>query len=306
MMQKVLIVGGSTYDLVIHLNELPGAVPQTIHKAPFQEGPGSTGTGKAVPLTYLGVPNTLYTAFGNDWYGQQIENFLHAKKVNLFSISDPAGTQRHVNIMDKAGQRISMFITQSSDELPHDEMLVAQLIDDCDLVVLNIIPYCRPLIPLIKKSGKPVWTDLHDYDGVNTYHDPFIKAADYIQLSSDNLPEYFPVMEKLIAEGKKMVVCTHGKKGATLLASNGIRLDVPAVSGIEITDSNGAGDSFFAGHLYGYLKGADWKTCLQYAAIAGAWAVTDSELAYRKLNPSFLQEQWRTHFRDKNPGKLPC
>lgn len=291
LMQKVLILGGSTYDLVIHLNELPGAIPQTIHKAPFIEGCGSTGTGKAVPLTYLGIPNTLYTAFGNDWYGKQVENFLADKKVNLVSITDPSGTQRHVNIMDKDGRRISMFITQSSDELPHDEALIKRLLEECDLVVLNIIPYCRQLIPLVKASGKPVWTDLHDYDGLNAYHEPFLQVSQFVQLSSDNLPGYLPVMENMIASGRQMVVCTHGRVGATLMASDGTRVDVPAIEGMEIIDSNGAGDSFFAGLLYGYLKNADWKTCLQYATIAGAWAVTDSELACRNLSPSFIENE---------------
>lgn len=290
-MKKVLILGGSTYDLIIHLDKLPGAIPQTIHKAPFQEGCGSTGTGKALPLTYLDVPNTLYTAFGNDWYGKQIQNFLAEKKINLVSITDPAGTQRHVNIMDKEGGRISMFITQSSDELPHDEALIQRLLDDCDLVVLNIIPYCRQLIPLVVASGKPVWTDLHDYDGRNAYHTPFLEAAQFVQLSSDNLPDYKPVMTKMIEAGKEMVVCTHGKHGATLLHKGGTWLDVPSVAGMNITDSNGAGDSFFAGLLYGYLKGAGWKTCLQYAAISGAMAVTDSELAWRHLNPAFIENK---------------
>jgi sugar/nucleoside kinase (ribokinase family) len=290
-MKKVLILGGSTYDLVIHLDELPGAIPQTIHKAPFIEGCGSTGTGKAVPLTYLGIPNTLYTAFGKDWYGKQIEKFLAEKKVRLFSITDPAGTQRHVNIMDKEGRRISIFITQSSNELPHDEALIKSLLEDCDLVVLNIIPYCRQLIPLVIASGKPVWTDLHDYDGSNPYHQPFLDASQFVQLSSDNLPGYFTVMENMIASGKQMVVCTHGRAGATLLAANGTRIDMPAIAGMEIIDSNGAGDSFFAGLLYGYLEGADWKTCLHYAAISGAMAVTDSELAWRHLSPAFIENK---------------
>mgnify|MGYP003816193813 CR=1 FL=1 len=297
-MQKVLILGGSTYDLIIHLDELPGAIPQTIHKAPFIEGCGSTGTGKAVPLTYLGIPNILYTAFGNDWYGKQVEKFLADKKVNLVCITDPAGTQRHVNIMDKEGRRISMFITQSSNELPHDEALIKSLLEDCDLVVLNIIPYCRQLIPLVLASGKPVWTDLHDYDGHNAYHEPFLQASQFVQLSSDNLPDYLPVMENMIASGKQMVVCTHGRAGATLLAANGYRVDLPALPGMEIIDSNGAGDSFFAGLLYGYLKGADWKTCLQYALTCGALAVTDSELAFRGLTPSHLEAQMQIHFQN--------
>jgi acarbose 7IV-phosphotransferase len=291
-MHKVLILGGSTYDLKIYLDALPAPTPQTIHKAPHSEGPGSTGTGKALPLTYLGVPNVFYTAFGNDWYGDQIGYFLKKKNIHYYKITDPAGTQRHVNIMDKTGGRISMFITQSSNQLPHDLALVRSLIDDCDIIVLNIIPYCMGLLDLVIASGKPVWTDLHDYDGHNGYHVPFIQAAQYIQFSSDNLTEYLPVMKQWIAEGKKMAVCTHGKKGATLLSDGGLHIDVKGLPDMKITDSNGAGDSFFAGLLYGYLTGKDWHTCMLYGSICGAWAITDSELAYPDLSPEFLLKQW--------------
>lgn len=291
-MQKVLILGGSTYDLKIYLDALPAPMPQTIHKAPHSEGPGATGTGKALPLTYLGVPNVLYTAFGNDWYGNQIRHFLQKKHIDYHNIIDPAGTQRHVNIMDNTGGRISMFITQSSNELPHDLGLVCSLIGACDIIVVNIIPYCLGLLDLVMASGKPVWTDLHDYDGLNDYHTPFIQAAQYIQFSSDNLPEYLPLMEQWITDGKKMVVCTHGKQGATLLGDSGLRIDVKGLPDMKITDSNGAGDSFFAGLLYGYLTGKDWRTCMQYGSICGAWAVTDSELACRDLSPDFLLKQW--------------
>lgn len=287
-MQKVLILGGSTYDLKIYLDTLPDPHPQTMHKVLYREGPGSTGTGKALALTYLGVPNVLYTAFGADWYGQQIAAFLQQKKIDYRSITDPAGTQRHINLMDRQGGRISMFITQSSEELSHDSGLIQSLIQDCDLIVLNIIPYCKSLIDAVVASGKPVWTDLHDYDGESQYHHPFLQAAQFVQFSSDNLPDYLPVMQSMIIAGKQMVVCTHGAQGATMLTADGTHLEQQAASVTNLADGNGAGDSFFAGLLYGYLTGKSWETCLRFGAQCGALAVTDEELCYRELHPRLL------------------
>jgi acarbose 7IV-phosphotransferase len=291
-MQSVLVVGGSSFDHIVHLPQFPEPIPQTIHKAAFHEACGSTGTGKALALKKLEVPATLYTAYGNDYYGLQIEKFLHENQIDTVVINDPAGTQRHINIMDASGQRISMFVTQSSDKLDHDERLVKKLLDAHDVVVLNIIPYCRQLIPIIKASGKPVWTDLHDYDGANTYHEPFIEAADYIHLSSDLLPDYKPVMQRFIEEGKRMVICTHGKQGADLLIDTGEWYYQPAEDKIEIMDSNGAGDSFFAGFLFGSLQDQPPEVCLKYGAICGALAVMDMHLVNRNLSPELL-----LHFR---------
>ena len=85
------------------------------------------------------------------------------------------------------------------------------------MIILNIVSYTKKLIPLFKQSQKPIWTDLHDYNGKDLYHQDYIDAADYIFMSSDNLDNYRAVMEKTIRRGKKLVICTHGKGGSTAL-----------------------------------------------------------------------------------------
>jgi aryl-phospho-beta-D-glucosidase BglC (GH1 family) len=72
---------------------------------------------------------------------------------------------------------------------------------------------------LLKKYNKEVWTDLHDYNEGNPYHKDFIDAADYVFLSSDNLSDYKSTMQDIMSRNKKLVVCTHGKKGASALTS---------------------------------------------------------------------------------------
>ncbi|MBG8553709.1 carbohydrate kinase family protein [Hymenobacter sp. BT594] len=295
-MMHTLILGGTTFDHIVTLPELPAPQPQTIHRAPFHEGTGSTGAGKALALTKLGVPNVLYSAVGDDAYGHHIQADLRAQGVEAHYVMDPVGTERHVNLMDAQGQRISMFITQASTTLPFDQAEVAALIKGSACVVLNIIPYCQPLIPLLQDYPHPIWTDLHDYDGHNPYHQPFIAAAQYIHLSSDNLPDYRPVMEQLRAAGKRLVVCTHGAAGATLLTAEGQWLEQPAVPAPALVDSNGAGDNFFAGFLYGFLREEPWQKCLQYGALCGSWCVGALGLVDAQLSSSWLEKAWHHHF----------
>ena len=297
--KKILILGGSSFDHIVYLNEFPQPIPQTIHKAPFREACGSTGTGKALALTRLDVPNVLYTAYGNDYYGEKIETFLYENEIKSLVVKDDAGTQRHINIMDAQGQRISMFITQSSATLHHDETKVAQLIHECDIIVLNIIPYCLQLLSLIKASGKEVWTDLHDYNGFNPYHQPFIEASQYIHLSSDLLPNYKEVMQQFIRDGKELAICTHGKAGSSLLLKTGEWIEQPAISNIQIVDSNGAGDSFFCGFLYGWLTKQSPARCMQYGAMCGALAVMDENLVYSTLSPLLLEAKCNEYFTAK-------
>lgn len=295
-MNKVLLLGGTSFDHIVHLPQLPGPEPRTIHQAGFHEGTGSTGAGKALNLQRLDVPLFLYSTAGDDTWGQLIREHLERAGVPFYFDTDPAGTERHVNLMDAEGKRISIFITQASEKIDFSEAVIQQQLDEAGLVVLNILSYCRHLIPLVKAAGKPVWTDLHDYDGQNPYHGDFMDASDYIHLSSDLLPDYRPLMEKWIREGKKLVICTHGKAGATALLPTGEWIEQAALLDFPYVDSNGAGDAFFSGFLYGWMQHLPANQCMQYGAITAALCVGHTELANPRLNPGLLEQEYQRRF----------
>ncbi len=298
-MKKIFIIGGTTFDHIVYLPQLPQPVPQTIHMAPFHEATGSTGSGKALNLTKLAVPNTLHSIIGDDEFGKKIIEFLNEQAVDFFYDLDPKGTERHFNIMDADGGRISMFITQSSAEISLNIEKIEEKIEACSIAVLNIILYTLPLIPLLKKYAKPVWTDLHDYNDGNSYHEPFIEAADHIFLSSDNLSNYKTTMQHLMDRDKELVVCTHGKHGSTALTKKGEWIDQPALQNFQLKDANGAGDSFFSGYLFGYLNNFDVQKCMQLGTICAAYCITSPQLCYEELNDKLLMNEWNKEFAAK-------
>lgn len=300
----ILILGGTTFDHIVSLPQFPAPVPQTIHQASFCETPGSTGTGKAVCLTKLGVANTLYSVLGDDVYGQNIKTFLQDEGVNFIFDTDPNGTERHINFMNAAGSRISVFITQSCEHPEMNKALIEKNISKSDLVVLNIISYCKDLIPLLENYTKPVWTDLHDYNDGNPYHQPFIDRADHIFLSSDNLTDYKKTMQELMQAGKELVVCTHGKDGATALTKNGEWIFEPALPDITLVDANGAGDNFFAGFLYAYLKGKPIKECMRRGAVCGAFCVTSQQIVSDILTAATAEKMYADYYSSQHPTTI--
>lgn len=287
LLPSVLVLGGTTFDHIVYLNELPAGIPTTIHQCRIQETTGSTGTGKAVALHQLGVPVHLVSACGHDTWGKQIEAYLQSTGLSFHLLEDPQGTERHINLMDPEGKRISIFITNSSDNIALPEDNLQQQLKQYDIIVLNIISYCRPWAAEVAQCGKPVWTDLHDYDGSSTYHNPFIEAAHYIHLSSDNLSDHRTCMEKFLEMGKKLVLCTHGKAGASLLSKETGWIEVPAEV-VPVVDTNGAGDNFFAGFLYGWLKGMDLHTCMKFGTRAAATCVQSSHIVSPALDARLL------------------
>lgn len=296
-MKKVLIIGGTTFDSIIFLKNLPKPEPQTIHYAPYNETLGSTGAGKALNMTKLNVKNTLHSIIGDDQYGDRIIKGLEKAGVDFIYDTDPKGTERHVNLMDEHGGRISIFITQSSSELELDMTRIETLIKECDLVVLNIVAYTKQIIPLIKKHNKEVWTDLHDYNIGNPYHEDYIDIADYIFVSSDNMSDYKSVMESWMARGKELVVCTHGKGGSTTLTKDGKWIETPIIIDYKFKDANGAGDSFFSGFLYGFLNEKPIEECLKFGTICAGLCITSGELAYEDLSENFLLSEYEKYYR---------
>ena len=288
--KSILILSGASYDSIIYLDEFPKPVPQTIHQSIFTEGPGSTGIGKAANLCHLGFDTHLQYMVGNDIYGDIITEFLNKRPLATHKDNDPGGTERHVNIMNKKGQRISIFVNSATSNPPINYEKYETLIQQADIVVLNIIDYARNFIPLLQKYQKEVWTDLHDYNEGNPYHEDFIHASDYIFLCSDNLSDYKTTMKKFMGLDKKLVVCTHGKDGATALTPDGQWIDSPIINSFKVTDTNGAGDAFFSGYLYAHLQEKNIKTCLNYGHVLGGMCVESPDIAPENLSIKLVEK----------------
>ncbi|WP_165856838.1 carbohydrate kinase family protein [Marinobacter sp. JSM 1782161] len=288
MQEAILIIGGASLDTIVQLDALPQPVPQTIWPRRSYRALGSTGAGKALNLVGLEQRVTLHTLLGRDEAGRTIRDALEATGLTLLVEETDAPTEQHVNLMDPHGHRISLFIQPPATPDRVDWAAVRAAMTRCPLVVVNILDYARPALELARNSGTPIWTDLHDYDGRNPHHQAFIDAADVIFLSSDNLPDYRAFMRAQMDQGKSMVVCTHGSQGATLLDRDGRWLEQPAFAVPQVVDTNGAGDAFFSGFLYGHLRGDSPARCLQLAAACGALTVQSTGLAGETLSPATL------------------
>jgi sugar/nucleoside kinase (ribokinase family) len=287
---NILVIGGVSFDTIVHLNRLPNGESQTMFGSDYQTI-GSTGAGKALNLTKLGVNTTLHATLADDDYGNKIRKYLQNRGVQAVYDTD-AFTERHVNLMDSEGKRISIFTASTTANPNIDWDRLEKLIISNDIIVLNIIPYTKKIIALIKKHHKTIWTDLHDYEEGNSYYDDFIEVADCIFFSSDKIVNHRQLMEKWIKMGKKMVVVTHGKNGASVATKDDFLYE-PIINTYQLIDSNGAGDAFFAGFLYGFIKHESVQTCLAYGTIAGGVTVSSKELVSPLLSEDYLLKKYQ-------------
>ncbi|MFI7699891.1 PfkB family carbohydrate kinase [Nonomuraea sp. NPDC049480] len=141
-------------------------------------------------------------------------------------------------------------------------------------VHVSIMDFCRHVYPDL--DGVPISTDLHDWDGTNDHHKDFAYRSDLVFLSAAALKDPAATMRAVLADGRAhTVVCTRGADGCLVLTrGSGVRAFRAAPLRGPAADSNGAGDAFVSGFLYGTLRGRPLEECVRLGSIAGAHACT--------------------------------
>ncbi|WP_404438540.1 carbohydrate kinase family protein [Microbacterium aerolatum] len=274
----VFIAGPASWNSIVVLDRLPEPTPHMQFAEASWETLGGTSAGKALSLTSLATPVTLYALVGADDAGDRVRAALTAAGVDaLWGPGEE--TERHLNLMTRAGERVSLYLSTPSaaDGAIPDEVRVAMA--DADVVVLDLAEEPRRLLPLAAGSGRPIWIDVHDYDGAAEYHRPFLAAADAVFCNADKLADPVDFLRSRVAAGASFAVCTLGADGAVAVDADGTLHRVPAVP-VDVVDTNGAGDGFFAGVLAARLGGASLAQALR----AGAHSASAS-LGSRHLHP---------------------
>jgi sugar/nucleoside kinase (ribokinase family) len=278
---RALVVGGVAWNTMVYLDELPDARPGTVFARGCREAVGSSGAGKALNLRALGADVTLWGLLGDDEWGEKVRGAMAAADVDLVTHTDPAGTMRHVNLMDAHGDRLSIFANAGTHEIAVDVGAVEAAASEADLVAVTIMQHCRQFLPLFDRLGSDLWIDIHDYDGVDSHHAEFIAAADHLQMSSIAMPDWRSFLEARVAAGTTTAVCTHGAAGASGLSAADGWIDVPAQPVDAVVDTNGAGDAFFAGFAQAWLGGEGLAAAMHRGTAAAAASVRSPGLAPR-------------------------
>lgn len=251
----MLVVGPASSNEIIYLPELPAATPGTHFAERAWATLGGTSAGKALNLARLGARVTLLTVLGTDAVAARVRRSLEAAGIRVVSRDSRSGLcERHVNLMTTAGERVSIYTHLPEPVTDWTRAEADEHLAAADVVVVDLAWHARPWVAWAQDAGVPVWTDLHDYDGVSAFHAAFA-LADHVQLSSVALPDWRGFALRSAVDGRTVVV-THGADGSAAVGPDGMWAELPGEP-VEVDDTNGAGDAFFAGFLVARLAGAD-------------------------------------------------
>lgn len=274
---------------MIRVERFPSPEAATLFPTGWHEAVGSSGAGKAMNLARLGVDVMLHCLIGADDAGLRVTAALEAAGVEVAAVPDATGTARHVNVMDATGGRQSFLLHTGAPGARFATDRIETLVSSADVVLVEIVDGARSVIPIARRLGRPAWTDLHDTDGERAWERDFL-GADTIVFSDDRLVDPRPFMERLVAAGRRLVVCTRGVRGAAALTDSGQWLETAAERVDRIVDTNGAGDAFVAGLVFGELRGLPIERSLRIAARVAALAVGSLELASPDLSPAAVAD----------------
>ncbi|GAA2486490.1 PfkB family carbohydrate kinase [Streptomyces longisporus] len=273
----VLVLGGAGVDTIVYVPELPLPYADSyMIERGIRTRAGQTGDFVALGLAALGLRVHHLDMLGDDPEGDLVRALHRDNGIALTAVPHSAGTKRAVNLVGPDGRRLSLYDvsrTQGEDRFPEDT--VRALAGASRHAHLAITQPCAHALPVLREAGVTVSTDLHDWDGRNTYHEPFAYAADVVFLSAAALTDPERTMRRIADRGRaQVVVATAGAKGAYVLADEELTHMPPVAPPAPVVDSNGAGDAFAAAFLHGWLNRETPQRCALYGAIAGAHACT--------------------------------
>lgn len=281
-MGEVVVHGPVSWNLVVDLDELPAPTPHMRFADAHREVLGGTSAGKAAHLRDLGTSVELHTVLGTDEAAGDIQAALRRAGIATVPTCVEGPSERHLNLMDRAGGRVSIYLDVPHAPEPEEtDRAVARLLDAASrarAVVLDLSQPSRDAIAQVAAVGVPIWTDLHDYDGSSSFHAPFLDAATFAFMNADRLDSPWDFLRTCVDRGTQVAVCTLGAEGAIAMDAEHVRHQVPAEPVSRVVDTNGAGDGFMAGFLAAHLDGADTAAALRAGARQAARALGTVQL----------------------------
>jgi sugar/nucleoside kinase (ribokinase family) len=248
---------------------------------------GSSSAIFAHNLSVLGSRVGFISRTGNDPLGENSLQWLAEGGVDVSRVRKVAGSVSTglTVILQHAGFRNILTYPGTMFEMCFEDLDLEYLASGRHFHLSSfflhrgLLPRAIELFATLKERGLTVSLDVNDdpsdqWDsglwGVLPYVDVFLLNAREARKVTglDNLEAAVAKLAAIVP----VVAVKLGGEGA-LAQKHQQRLTSPAFQ-VEVVDPVGAGDSFDAGFIHQYVRGADLQTCLDYGNLAGAFSTT--------------------------------
>ncbi len=283
MKPKIVVVGSSNTDMIVHTHHLPEP-GETVLGGTFAESQGGKGANQAVAAARLGADVTFVARVGRDAFGDASLAAFKTEGINTKYIimDDNARSGVALIMVNRQGENVIVVIQGANANLSPDDVFAAESAikeANCLLVQLEIpLETVQTAIQLAAKHRVPVilnpapatqlptkMLEMVDYLTPNETEAAFLAGGYSAKQASDAayiLSSKFKV---------KNIVITLGEKGALITGFR--KQTVPSYS-VNSIDATGAGDAFNGGLAVALARGDQLAEAVKFANAVAALSTT--------------------------------
>ena len=293
-MSKVVVIGGTNIDIfayphhkIVMKDSNPGYISTSL---------GGVGRNISENLSRLGLDVTLITVLGQD----EAANWVRAesKKIGLrLSIIEVDTTPSYIAIFDEFHEDlVSVAAMDQLASLDADEILKRKkIINDAEVIVMDTNLSFETMDVIFDQFKQKIFVDAISSQKaikIKPYLSKIfglklniIEAELLTGITYETMKDLNKMGDMLLERGVKEVFITLGDKGAyyTNLREAIFKNAIP----VQIKNSTGAGDAFFAGAIYAKLLD---KNPLSYAMANAVLNLSDEKSVCGSLTENLLEE----------------
>jgi sugar/nucleoside kinase (ribokinase family) len=303
----ITIAGEINLDLILY--GLPEQMPteRELLASRFNMTLGSSSAIVAHNLAALGSRVGFITKVGDDVLGKMALERLSAGGVDLSRVARAAGAASGVTvILPHERERHILTYLGTISELRFQDLDLEYLASGRHFHMSSLFlqralsPRVHEVFQQMKSAGLTTSLDTND-DPDDRWEGALDATLPYVDILLPNEREAMKMTRASdletalvrLSEWVKTVVVKLGSRGATAISGNK-RFTAPAVN-VQVMDPVGAGDSFVAGFLHQFVRGADLQTCLVYGNLCGAFSTTASGGTEAFLDSKAMHEFFGKH-----------
>jgi pseudouridine kinase len=271
----VTVVGGSNMDILGR----PNAPMKQNDSAPgiISYSEGGVGRNIAENVARLDAPVKLLSAVGKDANGERILNSGIRCGIDMSRVRMVEGksTSTYLSVLDHEGEVLNalsdMTIVSEINTGYISECI--GLLNRSKLVCVDTNLDQEVLELIFKQCNTPIFVDtvssakcmkISGFENKIFLLKPnVIEAGMLLDMEIKTEGDILKALEAFLQKGVKNIIITAGTRGVYFATKEGMWH--AEVQGAEIVNSNGAGDSFMSGLLYGFLHGES----LEEACVTG-------------------------------------
>lgn len=278
----IVCIGEALIDFIGEQRETPLSETKDYHRYL-----GGSPTNVAMNMARLGTKVHMVASIGKDGFGDYILHRLNEAEVGTTYIHETSEKPTSVIFVNRTVSTPEFIAYRGADTLISETQLPVELLKNAKIYhttcfALSKNPARHTILEKAKEayeSGCQLSIDINYSEkiwpntaaakkAIETYcsYEPLVKV------SQDDVDRLFgkgmnhnQVFELLHSLGAKLVCFTLGKDGAKLSEKEKPVISLSALKVEKIMDATGAGDAFWSGFLFAYLKGKNSEQCMEAA-----------------------------------------